>query len=99
MAELAERCAVSVETITKQLMDAYELAMCGVVDRGEGKLPATANASANAAVAAAMGLAKLHGLIVDKKAETTVDGKPLPPAQIKVMFVSPKQSDPEGESA
>lgn len=66
MNELAERCAVSKESVTKQLMDAYELALCGTVLRDGDQLPGAATASPAAAVAAAMGLAKLHGLITDK---------------------------------
>lgn len=97
MKDMSERCAVNVETITRQLYDVYELAMCGAVDRGADKLPGMATASPAAAVTALMSIAKLHGLVVDKKADTTPDGKPLPPAQIQVTFVRPNacQTAPE----
>ncbi len=51
-AELRERTAVTVESISDQLDDAYE--------------QAKENGQAAAMVQAAMGLAKLHGLLVDK---------------------------------
>ena len=56
-AEHRERTAVTVESISDQLSDAYEQAK----DNGQ---PA-------AMVQAAMGLAKLHGLLVDKVEQTT----------------------------
>lgn len=51
----AERAGVTVDRISKMLTDAYDLAM-----QGEVQAPA-------AAVSAALGLAKLHGHLVEKK--------------------------------
>ncbi|MEE8499353.1 MAG: terminase small subunit, partial [Kiloniellales bacterium] len=51
-AELRERVVVSVESVTAQLNDAYD--------------QAASNGQASAMVQASMGLAKLHGFLVDK---------------------------------
>ena len=51
---LRKRCAVSVESLTEELEEARLLAMAD--EKG-----------ASAAVSAIMGMAKLHGLVVDKK--------------------------------
>jgi phage terminase small subunit len=62
LSELQERVAkkneITVETITGMLAKAYKLA----VDEKQS----------SAAVAASMGLGKLHGLIVDKKEDVTI---------------------------
>ncbi len=96
MKEMAERCAVNVESITKQLYDAYELAMCGVVERGEGKAPGAATASPAAAVTALMSIAKLHGLVVEKKELTGKDGAPLMPGKMVVELVDPADTQGTG---
>ena len=57
---------VSVGTLTQELEDARLHAMKD--DKG-----------ASAAVSAVMGKAKLHGMLVDKVAQTDKDGKDLPP--------------------
>ena len=51
-AELRERTAVTVESVTHQLREAYDVA--------------ESNGQAGAMVQASMGIAKLHGLLVDK---------------------------------
>lgn len=61
-----KRHDITVDSITQMLMDDRKLAH-------EVESPA-------AAVAAAMGIAKLHGLVIDKsKADVTSDGKPISP--------------------
>lgn len=51
-ADIRERVKVSVESVTKRLQKAYD--------------QAASNGQASAMVQAAMGIAKLHGLLVDK---------------------------------
>ncbi len=55
--ELRERTKVTVESISSQLRDAYDMA--------------ESNSRAGAMVQASMGLAKLHGYLVDKVEQTT----------------------------
>lgn len=60
----AERAAVSVESLTSELEEARQLAMAD--EKG-----------ASAAVAAVMGKAKLHGLLIDKNDHTGKGGAPI----------------------
>ncbi len=64
--EAAELTLISVGTLTDKLEEARLHAMKD--DKG-----------ASAAVSAVMGMAKLHGMLVDKVAATDPDGKELPP--------------------
>ena len=63
-AQGAERALVSIESLTEELEDARRLAMAD--EKG-----------ASAAVAAVMGKAKLHGLLVEKNEHTGKNGGPI----------------------
>ncbi len=84
MAELAERCAITLETISQQLQEDRMLAHR--VDQ------------AGAAVSASMGLAKLHGLITDKQEMTGKNGAPLIPTAIEIVHVKAGTKDQGGTS-
>ncbi|MDR6632358.1 hypothetical protein J2X72_001142 [Phyllobacterium sp. 1468] len=60
----AERAAVTVESLTDELEEARQLAMAD--EKG-----------ASAAVAAVMGKAKLHGLLIEKNEHTGKNGGPI----------------------
>lgn len=75
-----ERHDVTIDTLTADLKAAYAKAMA------EPK-------GASAAVSAAMGLAKLHGLLVDKNEHSGPGGKPLQPVltinRVEYVVVEP----------
>ncbi len=68
-AEHRERTAVTVESITEQLRVAYDLAKT--------------NGQSAPMVQAAMGIAKLHGMLVDKVEQTTKAVDDMTPAERK----------------
>ncbi len=68
-AEHRERTAVTVESITEQLCAAYDLAK--------------SNGQAAPMVQAAMGIAKLHGMLVDKVEQTTKAVDNMTPAELE----------------
>ena len=76
----AERTLVSIETITSELEEARQLAM-------------THPNGASAAVAAAMGKAKLHGLLADKKEHSVSDPLAQLFREISGSAIRPKEAD------
>jgi phage terminase small subunit len=68
----AERCAVTIESLTDKLNQVYDMA---IVEK-----------QASAAGTAVMGIAKLHGLIIDKAERKEVE---------EFAEVSEKRADPE----
>ncbi len=71
-AEAAERTMVTVESLTVKLEEARLLALKD--EKG-----------ASAAVSAIMGMAKLHGLLVEKQDLTSSDGSMSPPTRIEIV--------------
>jgi phage terminase small subunit len=70
----AERCIVTVASLTQELEEARALAL--------------QEAQASAAVSASMGKAKLHGLIVEKRDLRSSDGSMTPKAGLDVSKLS-----------
>ncbi len=68
-AEHRERTAVTVESLTEQLLTAYDLA--------------EKNGQSASMVQAAMGIAKLHGMLVDKVEQTTKAVDNMTPAELE----------------
>ena len=75
--EAAERANMDIDSITQMLKDAYDKA------KAEPK-------GASAAVSAAMGLAKLHGLIVEKS-EASVKQQTQMSGAIEIRVVKPQR--------
>jgi phage terminase small subunit len=73
-AAAAERCIVTVASITQELEEARALAL--------------QEAQASAAVSASMGKAKLHGLIVEKRDHRSSDGSMTPKSGLDASKLS-----------
>ena len=71
-AEAAERTMVTVESLTVKLEEARLHALKD--EKG-----------ASAAVSAIMGMAKLHGLLIDKQDHSSSDGSMSPPTRIEIV--------------
>lgn len=76
LGKAAEKTLVTIESITDEL----ELARAHAMSDPKG---------ASAAVAAAMGKAKLHGLIVDKQEHGGPNGGPIPITEVRRTIVDP----------